>query len=209
MRDLTGQRFGRLIVLEFDHKKDCNKGANYYWKCLCDCGKEKIIPSSSLRSGATQSCGCLCKERHHLKHKMWKSKIYGVWNGMKQRCTNPNCREYKNYGARGIEICEEWNDSKNFIDWALANGYQEGLSIDRIDYDGNYEPSNCRWSDAITQANNTRRNKVITINGEKHSVAEWSRINQIPYSYVYKRIAIGWDYERALTEPIRRIKNGR
>lgn len=207
MEDLTGKRFGRLTVLGFDRVVPCKGGANYYWFCKCDCGKEISTAASGLRRNV-KSCGCLTKERHPTKHNMSNTRLYGIWHSMIQRCENPNDNGYKLYGERNIKVCEEWHDSSTFFEWALNNGYKQGLSIDRIDYNGNYEPSNCRWADSITQANNTRRNHYLTIDGITHTIAEWARINGIPYKNVYKRIAIGWNFERAVTEPIRSINYG-
>lgn len=137
------------------------------------------------------------------KHGKSKEKIYSVWHGMIARCEKEYCKEYKNYGARGISVCDEWHDSKKFIDWSLNNGYEVGLSIDRIDTNGNYEPNNCRWVDMVTQQNNTRRNRKVTIGNETHNVSEWARIKGIPYHYIYRRYEEGWSIEKAITEPIK------
>lgn len=137
------------------------------------------------------------------KHGMSKSKLFGIWHGMCQRCNNPNNNSYKDYGERGIKVCDEWLDSKSFFEWAKANGYEEGLTIDRIDVDGNYEPKNCRWVDWSIQANNTRRNHYLTINGETKTVAQWAKQNNIPYHHVFRRTEMGWSIEDAVTKPIR------
>lgn len=134
---------------------------------------------------------------------MSKSKLFSIWHGMCERCNNPKHSSYEKYGGRGIKICDEWLNSKDFFKWALSNGYKEGLTIDRIDVNGNYEPSNCRWVDWITQANNTSRNHYLTINGETKTVAQWARLNNIPYHHVYRRVEIGWTVEKAVTTPIK------
>ena len=160
--ELTGERFERLTVLGEALEKD--RHGNVKWICRCSCGNYLKVNANNLRHGNTQSCGCLQKENilkanttHGLSHnKNGKTtKLYGIWSTLKQRCNNSNTINYRYYGAKGIKVCDEWkNDYMNFYNWAMANGYREGLTIDRIDSDGNYEPSNCEW---VTRSENTRR----------------------------------------------------
>lgn len=160
--DITGQRFGKLVAVERVGKAETG---GYLWRCKCDCGNEVIRLTKVLRSGSCKSCGCLVGEKlaeQHYKHgKSHSSRLYHVWDGMRQRCNDPNHKSYKNYGGRGIRCCPEWDDFTAFEAWALENGYDANAeygecTLDRIDVNGNYEPGNCRWVDNKTQAQNKR-----------------------------------------------------
>lgn len=160
--DLTGRRFGRLIAKEHVLDSPEHKGGG--WICQCDCGNKCFTRTNSLKSGKTTSCGCYSREsasvnKRAMTHGLSKSRLYITWRNMRVRCSNKNDREYKHYGGRGIQVCPEWRDSfEAFRDWALANGYQDDLTIDRIDVDKDYSPDNCRF---ITRSENnkTRRKK--------------------------------------------------
>lgn len=156
IKDETGKRYGRLIVL----KKVESKGNRAMYLCKCDCGNEKIICGRNLREGRTMSCGCLRKERARdatITHGMTGTRLHGEWRQMKSRCSIKSSSNYQYYGGRGISICKGWdNDFNRFKDWALSNGYSEELTLDRIDVNGNYEPSNCRWVTLSVQARNRR-----------------------------------------------------
>ncbi len=179
--DLTGQRFGRLVVIE----RAGNKRREALWKCRCDCGTFKEVTSYNLRKGMTQSCGCLRKEttsemfrgnKTCMTHGRYGTRLYRIWAGMKHRCS-PSCskREFDSYYGKGIRVCNEWNDFAVFAEWALKSGYSDELSIDRINNDGNYEPENCRWATIETQINNRSNSKYVTYRGETLTVAQWER----------------------------------
>lgn len=202
--DLTGHKYGALTVL----RRAENQGRRTMWLCRCECGKEVVVRGENIRSGNTRSCGCLAKD-NPKKHGMSKTRLAYIFRGMKQRCYNPNNHEYWIYGGRGIKICPEWlEDPMNFYQWALESGFDEAgnqrtCSIDRIDFNGDYSPDNCRWADIYTQANNTRKNIYYIFGGEKHTLSEWSRITGIGYGTLYDRInKLGWSVEKALTHPV-------
>ena len=173
--DLTGQRFGRLVVLR---QFPTEKGEVLKWECVCDCGKTAVVKGTSLRYGSTRSCGCLRAEHEAPKADAYhRQRLYGVWNGMMQRCFYEKHKEYPSYGGRGITVCDEWKDYAVFRDWAYANGYDENhdaksCSLDRIDVNGNYSPENCRWVDAKMQSRNTRRNVLVLYQGKQMTATD-------------------------------------
>ena len=178
--DLTGKKFGRMTVISLN-----SKGKRTKWNCICDCGKKKIVDSYHLRKGKIVSCGCYSRETlkyYSITHGDSKSRLYNIWCGMKGRCYSKTNTTYKNYGGRGITICEEWlNNFENFKEWSLKNGYNEKLTIDRIDVDGNYEPSNCRWATPYMQSNNTRNNVCLKYNNINYTAKELSDLLNINY----------------------------
>lgn len=207
-RDIIGERFGRLVVLRRVENKVSPKGfSKAQYECLCDCGNIKKIVKNNLISGGTTSCGCYKKEKDHerfLTHGFAENpdKLYQKWISMKDRCSNPNAVSYKNYGARGIKVCVEWNDYTNFREWALANGYEDGLTIDRIDVDGDYEPDNCRFATMKEQNNNRRTTNLHTYKGKTQSEMQWAEEYGLSYGTLKTRLENGWDFEKALTNPV-------
>lgn len=189
--DLTGRKFGTLEVIGPAE----NIGRRTAWMCRCECGKVKPVTADKLKAGTTVSCGCK-KNKTHGKR---RTRLYCIWKNMKQRCGNPNNTAYKDYGGRGISVCREWaEDFGAFYDWAMANGYDDDLQIDRIDNDAGYSPENCRW---ITQAGNlanTRRNILVEIRGEKHTIAEWARISGVNERTLHHRLRAGKRPEEAI-----------
>lgn len=148
------------------------------------------------------------QEDRRCKHNHSHDRIYYCWQAMKDRCCNSNNKNYKNYGARGIKVCDEWkSDFMNFYDWAMKNNYKDNLTIDRIDVNGNYEPDNCRWTDMITQENNKTNNRIITYNNEKHTLMEWSKKLKCNYRSLRTRLERNWSIERAFNTPFERRVN--
>lgn len=195
--NLIGDRFGRLTVISKNGK---TKWGNITWKCVCDCGKTVIIPGGRLKSGHTKSCGCLAYDMHvkqletHGYTTGGRSRTLTIWCGMKARCLNPKSISYRNYGARGISICREWLSFKAFHEWAIANGYSDGLQLDRIDNDGDYCPSNCRWVTRTENARNTRATHLITLNGKTQCAAAWIEELGISKSTFYEALRKGQTY---------------
>lgn len=200
-KDITGQKFGRLTVLNRLHNYHKHDGV--YWLCVCDCGNLFEVKGGNLRSGDTKSCGCWLIENAQLKfktHGKRKTRLYRTWAHMKSRCYNKNVPAYPDYGGRCIAVCDDWKDDfMSFYDWSMANGYEDTLTIDRINNDGNYEPENCRWADKKQQSRNRRNVKRYTINGETHCLSEWCEILELNFSTVRNRIySYGWSIIEAL-----------
>lgn len=205
-RNILGKRFGKLLVVEKAKPILLKSGKHATaWKCLCDCGQEVIVKTNSLIEGHTKSCGCYHDELFKnavTKHNLSRTRIYRIWAGLFQRCKNKNNPSYKDYGGRGICICEEWNDFENFVEWARQNGYEKKLTLDRIDVNGNYCPTNCRWATPKEQSNNRRDNHFMEYNGKKYTLTEFARENQIDPSVFSYRYRAGWSIEEAINTPI-------
>lgn len=189
--NMVGERYGKLTVQRMVER---NIKEKVYWVCSCDCGGERITNRDMLIRGKATDCGCMKPYSYRKDF----PRLYRIWSGMKQRCLNPKSDSYKDYGGRGITVCEEWQkDFEPFARWALVNGYDDGLTIDRRNVNGNYEPSNCRWITAFEQAGNTRKNINITYNGQTKTLSEWCRELNLNFGTVKYRLKVGYSVEQA------------
>lgn len=206
-KDLTGQTFERLLVLE----RAENKNGRVAFLCKCNCGNVTVVTSRNLIRGITKSCGCLHKEqliarnKSCITHGDGHTRLYSIYNCMKYRCYNKNGHEYKNYGGRGIAVCIEWLTNYNlFKSWALSHGYRDDLTIDRIDVNKDYSPDNCRWITKQEQSYNRTDSRYFEYNGEKKCLAEWAKIFGINKPTLYNRVYnLGWDIKRALETKVK------
>ena len=197
---MVGQRFGKLVVVS---RAENDKKGQACWLCKCDCGGSTITTRYNLITGQTKSCGCILRSPKITKS---DKKLSIVLSNMKSRCTNPNNTHYKYYGARGITVCEEWQHVDKFREWAYNNGYKPGLTIDRIDVNGNYEPSNCRWITRQEQSYNKTNNHLITYKGETKCLIQWAKEVGIDHRTIQVRLKSGWTVEKALTTSVKDIK---
>lgn len=197
---MIGKKYGILTVMS--EVKERNKNGHILYNVKCECGKEKQVLGSSLRTGGSRSCNkCSILTG---SHGMWKSREFNIWQSMKDRCYNQNNIRYKNYGGRGVVVCDRWvNSFKNFY---CDMGDSNGLSIDRIDVYGNYEPSNCRWANAKTQSRNRTNNAKFTYLNETLCVSEWCEKINMPTSTFLNRINRGWSIDKTIETPIRKLK---
>lgn len=195
----------KLIIIKGPYKKLYNTKYKLVVLCKCSCGNIKEILHQSILQHKTKSCGCYHKERNkevQTTHGLRKHSIYAIWKSMKQRCYNFKNKGYKNYGKRGIKVCQEWLDNfQTFYDWAIQNGYKKGLSIERKENNGNYCPENCKWASKQEQANNTRSNNRIYAFNETKTLMQWSKDSRcnVNYDCLKRRIILGWDSEKAIT----------
>ncbi len=193
--EMIGKKFGRLTVLDDTGER---KSGCIVYKCLCECGNVKNINGKLLRSGETKSCGCLNYD-NHFKHGKRHTRLYNIFSKMKTRCYKTYDTHYKDYGGRGIKICDEWlNDFMSFYNWAYENGYNDTLTIDRIDNNKGYSPDNCRWVDMKTQNNNTRNNAYYTYNGKTRTLKQWAEEYNLNYAKMKNRRRLGWNIENIL-----------
>lgn len=193
-----GNKYNKLTITKYSHNKD----GHYYYECTCECGRVKVICISNILKEFTRSCGCMFKTIN-ITHGMRHTRLYNIWAKMQRRCLNKNDNDYYKYGERGISVCLEWRTFIPFGEWAMNNGYQESLTIDRINNDGDYEPSNCRWATYKQQGNNKRNSFFIEYNGEKLTSSEWDERLGFKRKTVWTRIKIlKWDSIKAITTPI-------
>ena len=202
--DLTGREFERLKVVERAGADDSGRAI---WKCECKCGKVHYTTGTCLRNGQAKSCGCLHNEmiadqgRKNKTHGEKSTKLYRHWSAMKSRCYNENNIRYHRYGGRGITVCPEWTESfETFRDWALANGYRDGLTLDRNDTNGPYSPENCRWATQKEQQNNRMNNRLLEHDGETKTLQQWAEETGIDRRTIQSRLSRGWSLSRALTK---------
>ena len=201
--DLTGKKFTKLRVIKRGEPRGVS--GDVCWLCECECGNIKNISGKSLRTGKTKSCGCLHKNNFEPTHGKSDTRLYKIWVGMKMRCHNPNNTSYKNYGARGIKVCKEWLcDFENFYKWSMNNGYDDTLSIDRMNVNEDYSPSNCRWATRLEQNNNSRHNTYLIFNGESKTIKQWSLITGIKETTIISRLQYGWSIEDSLTKQVQK-----
>ena len=196
--DLTGKRFKMLVVVK---KLDNDNRNRIMWKCLCDCGRTHLVLGHSLRNGETKSCGCssnklMNETKTLIRGYSGHRKLIGVWENMKKRCADPKHISYKNYGARGISVCNEWLVFGNFIKWALVNGYREKLEIDRVNNDGNYCPENCEWVTKTQNLSHTRKTNNLIINGESKRVDDWAVLINSDNVVIYGWFKRGKEYTK-------------
>lgn len=205
-RKWIGSRFGDLKVVDIVHKERKNGGKQWYWKVLCDCGKESIVRPIEVLKGHTKSCGCLKTKRtpKNKTHGESRTRLHDIWCGMHNRCKVEN-KNSERYGKRGISICKEWSEYEAFSKWAIENGYKEDMTIERKDVNGNYCPENCKWIPMARQARNRRTTFWVMYNGQKMSLVEAAEKAGLPYKQVHHRIKrMGWTAERALSTPMAR-----
>lgn len=195
--DISGKRFGRLVVLH-----PCgSKGHSALWLCLCDCGMHTEVPGPQLRSGNTKSCGCYKKDVQEI-HGEHRSPEYKVWSAMIDRTTNPNHEYFHHYGGRGIAVCDRWKTSLALFIEDMGRRPSKGYSLDRIDNNGHYEPENCRWANWKEQQRNRRNNRYLTYNGETRCMSDWAEHLGIGKSVLHARLRKGWNVEKVLTTPV-------
>lgn len=201
--NLTGQRFGRLVVLTSDRTR---RGTSA-WRCRCDCGNETVVATGNLRNGNTSSCGCLRLERLRDKittHGMVKTRTYVAWQNMRKRCEDPSNRYWPDYGGRGIRVCERWSSFEAFL--ADMGECPDGLTIDRIDVDGDYESSNCRWATQQQQQRNKRNTRYLTYQQKTQSLADWADEMGVNYYTLHWRVRRGWSDEQVLRTPVKGVE---
>ena len=204
--DISGQKFNRLTAIRYI---GTNSHKIQLWEFKCDCGTIGIKSKSSVANNWIKSCGCLLRETSsktciaNIKHKMCDSRVYKIYHGMKSRCNHHKNERYINYGGRGISVGKEFKTFQLFYDWAIENGYQYDLSIDRIDVNGNYTPENCRWATDEQQINNKTNSVKLEFNGEIKNASEWADIFGLCRSAIYRRLKCGWSVENAISKPAR------
>jgi hypothetical protein len=197
LKDISGNKYGKLTVISLAFMKKVSRGTVSYWNCICDCGQLKVARGYTLKNGGTSSCGCLFKQGNHRSHKMCKTREYFSWSNMINRCNNLKGTHYEGYAKRGINVCDRWLKFENFFE---DMGYRpNGMTLDRIDNNQGYYPSNCKWSTQKEQCRNMRRSRFLTLNGITKTMAEWSENTGIKYHTIKARLKYGWSDAETLT----------
>lgn len=208
-RDLIGNKFDRLTVL-YEAQKIRGRTASV---CLCQCGNKITVVNNALITGNTKSCGCRRKDslvwkdnlnKGRTTHGLTSHPLNPLWSAMRGRCNNKNYQDYRYYGGRGIKVCKEWEDDfLNFYNWAISNGWERGLTIERIDNNLGYSPENCRWATRKEQARNKRNTIRLTYNGQTLSISDWSDLNKLGLTakIIKERLGLGWPVDRILNTP--------
>lgn len=202
INDYINRKSHMLTVVGIAERKPGDK----YWflKCSCDCGGTINVTPYQFNHGIIKSCGCLRKIGYRTIDNRTKNPLYGTWKQMINRCENPKYNKYQRYGGRGIKVCDEWHDFDNFVNWSDSiGGRPNGCTLDRINNDGNYEPSNCRWATRFQQATNKSSNVILEYNGESKTLVEWSLSTGISWSVLWNRLKRGWSVEKMLTTPVK------
>lgn len=191
----SGKRFGRWTVIE-------RSLSSRKWMCKCDCGNVKDVAIGNLKNGGSKSCGCLRKDLY-TKHGLHQHRLYPVYQNMIARCYDPACDSFSDYGTRGITVCDEWQaDIQSFYNWAIQNGYQQGLQLDRRENNGNYNPGNCRFVTCTVNNRNKRNNRLIKFNGETKCLSEWAESAGMSKESLHYRLKAGWTIEKAITKEV-------
>jgi hypothetical protein len=202
VKDVTGERFGHLVVIERSKREENQNGYHARWLCRCDCGNFTIVRGTSLRRGLARSCGCKFRTVAVTTHGKSKTREWRIWASMKARCNNPNNEAFENYGGRGISVCKRWEESFEAFWEDMGPRPSDSHSIDRINNDGNYEPGNCCWTTNTVQCRNRRSNRLLTFNGKTQSVAEWADELGIKSQVIANRLRRGWSVEATLATPV-------
>ena len=207
LKDITNQKFGKLTVIK--RGENTPKGLAT-WICQCDCGNIVNVRGSDLRKGHTKSCGCASRNffaKVIFKHGFCGTRLHKIWWNIQDRCYNPKVPNYYLYGGRGVKMCQEWlDDFLDFRNWAMANGYDDTLTIDRIDVNGNYEPSNCRWITYKAQNRNKRTNRIIKYDNKEMCLSDWAKELNVDRKTLSDRLKKGWSIQKAFSTPVKKYK---
>jgi len=202
-KQLEGISMSNLTPTGNTRHDDTGKKRRYYSEATCICGKVIWVRTDFVNK--KNSCGCIPNKRGtgNLRHGHWQTRLYTLWSGMKYRCDSPNCAQYKDYGGRGISYCEEWKSFKPFYDWAMANGYSDELTLDKVNNDGNYSPDNCRWTNRRVQNNNSRKNRLVTVDGVTDTLANMARKYNVDPRTAERRLnKLGWSTNDTFKTPV-------